>query len=476
LEISKKFKKYVIIFTKWTSMFLIYCNNYGLFIVFVNCFYGRVNLMIALLGFITVCSAVVLIMKKTMEPMPALILVPTITGLIGGFGLDTFKFIVKGLISVAPMGTMFVFATLFFGLIIDAGTVRPIIRLIFRWVGHDPVKICLGTGILAMMVHMDGNGAVTFLITVPAMMPLFDALGMRRTTLATIIALSAGLMNTEPWAGTAQRAMVALHLTPADLWTPLLIPLIAGAICVLGIDYYLGVCERRRIGNIKLDSDFSFQDTMNEEEKRFARPKLAPVNMILVVVTIGALISGKIPPVVAFMLALSVALLINYPKVKDQKDIMNRHAKNALLMAGIVFATGALVGVMSSTGMITAMANAIVSVVPNSLGQHMALFVGIIGMPASLIFDPSSFYFGVLPVLAEAGQSYGVPAVEVARAGFLGQMNMGFPISPLTGGTFLLIALAGLDLGEHQKKTFPWAFGVTMVMLAVAIAIGAVSA
>lgn len=97
--------------------------------------------MIALLGFITVCSAVVLIMKKVMEPVPALILVPTITGLLGGFGLDTFKFIVKGLISVAPMGTMFIFATLFFGIIIDAGTVKPIIRMIFRLVGRDPVKI-----------------------------------------------------------------------------------------------------------------------------------------------------------------------------------------------------------------------------------------------------------------------------------------------------------------------------------------------
>ncbi|MGE1064419.1 CitMHS family transporter [Megasphaera paucivorans] len=391
--------------------------------------------MIALLGFITVCSAVVLIMKKVMEPVPSLILVPTITGLLGGFGLDTFKFIVKGLISVAPMGTMFIFATLFFGIIIDAGTVKPIIRMIFRLVGRDPVKICVGTGILAMMVHMDGNGAVTFLIAVPAMMPLYDALGMRRTTLATIIALSAGLMNTEPWAGTAQRAMVSLHLTPADLWTPLLIPLIVGGICILAVDYYLGVCERKRIGEINLaGGSLEFQDMDTEEEKRFVRPKLAPVNMLLVVITIGSLISDKIPPVVAFMLALSVALLINYPKVKDQKDIMNKHAKNALLMAGIVFATGALVGVMSNTGMITAMANAIVSVVPTSLGQHMALFVGIIGMPASLLFDPSSFYFGVLPVLAEAGVSYGVPAVEVARAAFLGQMNMGFPISPLTGG------------------------------------------
>ncbi len=438
--------------------------------------YRRVYRMIALLGFITVSAAVILIMKKWMEPVPALILVPTITSLLGGFGWQTGDFILKGIKDVAPMGTMFIFATLFFGIIIDAGTIKPIIRLIFRFVGKDPVKICIGTGILAMLVHMDGNGAVTFLITVPAMLPLFDALGMRRTTLATIIALSAGIMNTEPWAGTAQRCMVALKLTTADLWTPLLVPLAVGALSILVIDYRLGVMERKRIGEIQLADNIGFQDDVPEEMKRFERPKLAKYNMILVLVTIGSLISGKVPPVVAFMLALSLALLLNYPKVQDQKDIMNLHAKHALLMAGIVFATGALVGVMSSTGMITAMAQAIVSVVPAAFGKHIALFVGIIGMPASLLFDPSSFYFGVLPVLAEAGVSYGVPAVEVARAAFLGQMNMGFPISPLTGGTFLLVALAGIDLGEHQKKTFPYAFLVTLIMLAVSIAIGVVSA
>lgn len=432
--------------------------------------------MISLLGFITVGTAVILIMKNKMAPIPALILVPTITSLVGGFGLQTSKFILKGIIDVAPMGTMFIFATLFFGIIIDAGTVKPIIRGIFKAVGHDPVKICVGTGILAMMVHLDGNGAVTFLITVPAMIPLYDALGMRRTTLATIIALSAGLMNTEPWAGTAQRAMVALKLTTADLWAPLLIPFVVGGICILMIDYYLGMQEKKRIGQITNIETIEFNDTTTEEKKRFERPKLVKVNLLLVIITIGALISGKVVPVVVFMVALTLVLIINYPDVKDQKDVLDAHAKEALLMCGIVFATGALVGVMSSTGMITAMAQTLVNIIPLSLGKHIALFVGIAGMPASLLFDPSSFYFGVLPVLAEAGQSFGIPGVEVARAAFLGQMNMGFPISPLTGGTFLLIALAGLDLGEHQKKTFPWAFGVTIVMLIVSIAIGAVTA
>lgn len=54
-------------------------------------------------------------------------------------------------------------------------------------------------------------------------------------------------------------------------------------------------------------------------------------------------------------------------------------------------------------------------------------------------------------------------------------MTLGFPISPLTASTFLLIGLAGVDLGEHQKKTIPWLWGISLVMLVVAIITGAVA-
>lgn len=266
--------------------------------------------MIALLGFITVGSAVVLIMKNKMDPIPALIIIPVITCILSGFGGQTSKFIINGVLDVAPMGTMFIFATLFFGIIIDAGTLNPIIRKIFKIVGKDPIKIVLGTGILAMMVHLDGNGAVTFLIAIPAMLPLFDAVGMRRTTLATVVALSAGLMNTEPWAGTAQRCTVALKLTTAQLWKPLIIPFIVGAICILFIDYRLALQEKRRIGEIDLSNNEIFDLEIDEEKKKIERPKLFIVNIAIVLLTIGVLISGKVTPAIAFMVALALVLII----------------------------------------------------------------------------------------------------------------------------------------------------------------------
>ena len=99
----------------------------------------------------------------------------------------------------------------------------------------------------------------------------------------------------------------------------------------------------------------------------------------------------------------------------------------------------------------------------------LCLIIGIIGMPASLLFDPDSFYYGVLPVLAQTAEGFGVAGVDVGRAAILGQMTIGFPVSPLTASTFLLVGLSGVDFGEHQKKTIPLAWLVSLVMVVVAI-------
>ena len=69
---------------------------------------------------------------------------------------------------------MFVFAILFFGIVTDAGMLDPIIDRILATVGTRPTRIVMGTALLALLVHLDGSGAVTFLITIPAMLPLMS--------------------------------------------------------------------------------------------------------------------------------------------------------------------------------------------------------------------------------------------------------------------------------------------------------------
>lgn len=423
--------------------------------------------MVAALGFITIIVLLAVIMTKKMSPLVALISVPVITALIGGHGLKIGTYINDGVKSIAPTGTMFIFAILFFGILTDAGTFQPIIDKILKIVGKDPIRIAIGTAILAMIVHLDGSGAVTFLVTVPAMLPLYEALGMRKTTLATIVALGAGVMNILPWGGPTIRAATSLKIPVTELFNPLLIPVLAGILFVLFVAFKLGRDEKRRLGNIE-NIDI---DTNNLGEKKESRNFI--VNILTIIAAIVVLVSGKLSPTVVFMIAFCISIIINFPSVKDQKERVDAHAKAALMMASILFAAGAFIGIMQKSGMITEMSTVIVKTIPQSLGSYMAVITGIIGMPASLLFDPDSFYFGVLPVLATTAQEFGSSAIAVGRAAILGQMTTGFPVSPLTASTFLLVGLTGVELGEHQKKTIPYAFLTTIVMLIVAIVTGA---
>lgn len=431
--------------------------------------------MLALLGLITIIVLLFLVMSKKASPVVALIIVPVVTALIGGFGANVGTFMADGIKSISGTGVMFIFAILFFGVLNDAGTFDPIIKKIIKIVGVDPVKICVGAAVLAMLIHLDGSGAVTFLVTIPAFLPIFEKVGMRKSTLATIAAIAAG-SNILPWSGPVIRATSALNASsPTSFFGPMLIPVIVGMIAAIVISAHLGKKEKDRIGVEALAKIESIEEQPSTEVSELARPKLFVVNILLIVVAIGTLISGILPAVAVFMIAFCIALVINYPSVDEQKKRINAHAKDALMMASVLFAAGAFTGIMTNSGMIKAMADALVSVIPSSVASLLPLIVGVLGMPLSLLFDPDSFYFGVLPVLASTAQQVGVDPLAVGHAAIAGQMTTGFPISPLTPATFLLIGMCGVDLGEHQRKTIPYAYLVSIVILIVAIVTGAVT-
>ncbi len=431
--------------------------------------------MLATLGFLSVVLLLVAVMTKKLTPAVALIAVPTVMALIGGFGFEVGGFITNGIKTIAPTGVMFIFAILFFGVLSDAGTFDPIIKKIIKAVGNDPVKIAVGTAVLAMIVHLDGSGAVTFLVTIPAVLPLYDAVGMSRSSLATVVALAAGTMNIVPWGGPTLRAATSLNVPVTELFNPVLIPVIAGLIFVLVIAGFIGKKEKARIGNIALANVEHANSEANPEKLKLHRPKLFAVNILLIIGAIGIMISNLLPPQVVFMFAFCLAVVINYPNVKEQRERVDAHAKEALMMASVLFAAGAFTGIMKDTGMITAMSEVIVGLIPTSMGRFLPVVTGVLSMPMSLLFDPDSFYFGVMPVLTSTASQFGVDPIMVGRAAILGQMTTGFPVSPLTASTFLLIGLAGVDLGDHQKKTIPYAFLVTIVMLTVAIVTGVIT-
>jgi CitMHS family citrate-Mg2+:H+ or citrate-Ca2+:H+ symporter len=426
--------------------------------------------MLTIVGAASIALLLALILFRVTSVIVALTLVPVAAGLVAGFGAELGSFALAGIQSVAATAALLAFAVMFFGVMNDAGLFAPLIAGVIRITRQDPLRVVIGTAVIAMIAHLDGAGAATFLVTVPAMLPIYDRLKMDRLTLTCTVALAAGTMNVVPWGGPTGRAATALQVGMSDLFNPLIPAVVAGLAAVFGFAALLGSRERRRV-------QVARQVLGNPVADRGAKsPALRSrwwFNLALTIASLAALLLEILPLAVIFMIAFAVALIVNFPSVDDQRERLNAHGSSAMQMVTIVLAAGMFTGIMTKSGMLGAMATALVQSLPNAWLQHLPVVTAVASMPLSLAFDPDSFYFGVLPILGSASQAAGVAGIEVGRAAILGQMTTGFPVSPLTPATFLLLGLAGVDLGDHQRRTIPYAFAVTLIMTAVALLTGA---
>ena len=427
--------------------------------------------MLAIIGLVAIAALLLMVMTQRVSSLAALVIVAIGVALACGYGLGTGKLILVGIEKIAPVAGMFIFAILFFGVMSDAGLLDPIIRRIIAIVGNKPARITVGTAALALLIHLDGSGAVCFLITIPAMLPLYDALRMDRRVLACCASLAAGV-NFLPWTGPTIRASAALGLPVGDIFNPMIPVQAVGLTFVFAAAWWLGKREERRLGLHLAGAEIASTPQLPLGDPLIRRPHLFWINLVLALTVMAVMVSGLVEPIVVFMTGLVLALLINYPNADDQRMRIEAHARSALLMAGVLFAAGAFTGVMNGTGVIKALATEAVALVPTGAGSHIPFALGLLSMPLSLMFDPDSFYFGVLPVVAEVAKPFGVPPVQVAQAALLGQMTTGFPVSPLTPATFLVAGLSGIDLGAHQRFTIPWLFAASVLMTFAAVLFG----
>ena len=431
--------------------------------------------MLAFLGLSMVVVFTYLIMAKRLSPIVALIVVPVVFSIIAGFALTTDKMMLDGIKMVAPSAALLLFAILFFGVLFDAGLFDPMIKTILRVVNGNPVKIAVGTAILSLTTALDGDGTTTYMITCAAMLPLYKRIGMNPMILATVAMLSLSIMSgMTPWGGPATRAIAALGLDAGEYFVPLLPTMIGGAMWVVFTAFLLGRAERRRIGNIQLQSgggDCYIKAIL--EDTQHKRPKLAYVNLLLVVAVMVALVMGIMHSAILFLIGFVLALVINYPQLDIQKERILAHSGNAMTVVLLVFAAGIFAGIFSGTKMVDALAQTLVDWIPPSWGHLFPLVVAITSMPLTFVLSNDAYYFGVVPILANAAAAYGIHPVEIARASILGQ-----PVhlmSPLVASTLLLVGMVDRDLGDFQKATLKWAVLTSLVITALALLTGALT-
>jgi CitMHS family citrate-Mg2+:H+ or citrate-Ca2+:H+ symporter len=433
---------------------------------------------LTLLAYAMIIVFMALIMTKRMSVLTALTLVPIAFGVIGGFGSQLGPMMLDGIKALAPTGVMLTFAILYFCIMIDAGLFDPVVRLVVRLVHGDPVKIVVGTAALALFVSLDGDGSTTYLITTTAMLPLYLRLNMDRLVLASVIMQAGGVMNILPWGGPTARAATALNLDMSEVFPPLVPAMIVGAAWVLFVAWVLGRSERKRLGVLSESTLGDVHATLEidgqaaEADESIRRPKLVWINLLLTVALLVLLVAGLFPLPVLFLVAFAVALWINYPTLEEQKARISANAGNALTVVAVIFAAGIFTGILSGTKMIDAIANSVVTLVPPSLGPHLAVITGILSMPFTFFISNDAFYFGVVPILSQAAEAYGISPAEIARASLVGQpVHL---LSPLVPSTFLLVGLAKVEFGDHQKFTIKWAVATSLIMLLVNLAAGVI--
>jgi CitMHS family citrate-Mg2+:H+ or citrate-Ca2+:H+ symporter len=249
-----------------------------------------------------------------------------------------------------------------------------------------------------------------------------------------------------------------------------------GLTFVFAVSWWLGTREQRRLDAQQTAAGprhaTAAARSLTPDQQANRRPRLFWVNVLLTLTGVAVMVGGFVDPAVMFMLGTAVALVINYPAADLQRARIDAHARAAFMMAAILLAAGAFTGILKGSGMLSAMATSAVHAVPPAMAGHLPFVLGLASMPLSLLFDPDSFYLGALPVIAEVGQTLGVPPIQIGQAALLGQMTTGFPVSPLTPATFLIVGLIGIDLGEHQRFTMPWLFAASVVMTMAAVLFG----
>ncbi|MEU3007653.1 citrate:proton symporter [Streptomyces sp. NPDC007020] len=482
--------------------------------------------MLTILGFAMIATFLVLIMTKKMSPIAALVLIPALFCVAVGQGARLGDYVIEGVGNLAPTAAMLMFAIVYFGVMIDVGLFDPIVRGILRFCQADPMRIVVGTAVLAAVVSLDGDGSTTFMITVSAMYPLYKRLKMSLVVMTGVAATANGVMNTLPWGGPTARAATALKLDASEIFVPMIPALAMGLLAVFVLAYALGIRERKRLGTLTLGEAPAREpeqetvpvgiggtsgtggtgrkdrlrkgaaaspggtgtgapapaggtEDQHGDDEEFQgldpnRPTLRPglywFNAGLTAALLTAMILELMPIPVLFLLGAALALTVNFPHMPDQRARIAAHADNVLNVSGMVFAAAVFTGVLTGTGMVEHMADWVVGAVPEAMGPHMAIVTGLLSLPLTYFMSNDGFYFGVLPVLAEAGAAHGVSPLEIARASLAGQaLHMS---SPLVPAVYVLVGMAKVEFGDHTRFTVKWAVLTSLVVLAAGILFG----
>lgn len=439
--------------------------------------------MLSLIGLLVIFVIVALLISGRITPVVGLVLVPIAGAFIAGFNFKEIGgFFNSGIESVMSVVIMFIFAILFFGIMQDAGVFDPLINRMIAVSRGNIIAVAVATVVIAAIAQLDGSGASTFLITIPALLPLYQRLKMSPYLLLLLVGTSASIVNMVPWGGPLGRTAAVLGVDVTELWRPLIKIQIIGLVLLMGLAVILGMREKRLIAKRAARNEDPSEEVNptfappeeNGKAASLRRPKLLWANVLIALSVIGLLVWGIVPAGFTFMIGVSIALPLNYRTVSEQMDRIKDHAPNALLMAAIILAAGSFLGILNGTNMLDSIATDLVKVLPAFIIPYLHIIIGVFGVPFDLLLSTDAYYFALLPIVDQVVTGFGVSSLSAAYAMIVGNI-IGTFVSPFSPALWLALGLAGLEMGKHIRYSFMIMWGFSIVILIISIALGVIT-
>ena len=431
--------------------------------------------MLALIGFLIIIVMMLLIFKSKALPAFCFAVLPIIGALICGFSLtDISDFIGKGVGSTWQTAILFIFSVTYFGIMNDAGLFDKLVDGLVKKAGKNITLILIFTSIIAMIGHIDGAAATTYLITIPTMLPIYKKMHIRPTVLLLLCGAATGIMNLVPWGGPTIRAATTANVDATELWIKMIPMQVFGLVSLIGIAIFLGMVETKRLAKLGIVASDTEDDACGENavDMSLKRPKLLWFNLIFTIILIIALVDKWLPTYAVFMVGTIIVLAVNYPDPQLQQKRIQAHAPSSIMLTVTLLCAGIFLGVMTQTGMVLEMSKVLINALPVGLQRYLHYIVGALGAPLGMVLGPDPYYYGIMPIIGQIVAPFGVSLDAVGRAMLIGE-NVGLSVSPVIPPTFLAIGLAGVDLKEHIKFSFLplWALSVVMMLFAIVVGI-----
>ncbi len=428
--------------------------------------------MLALIGFTLMIILMIVLIKSWVSPPVAFIGLPLIAAVIAGFSVaDIGGFIGDGMKSMLSTAVLFVFSISYFTLMDEIGLFDPIINTLTKRAGKNIWMVVIALLLTTFVAHLDGSGATTFLIVVPAFLPIFKRLGMRKEALLAMMCGPYAVMNILPWGGPTMRAATVAEVETGDLYA-FIIP---GVLCLIAcafLNAFLITTNEKRHGLNPEESNDNSQK--HQEEKSEKRTWRYWFNLVVTLIMLAFLfLDTPMPLYSIFMIAYAIVLVVNFPNTKTQNSKIKSLGQNAMVMTVTLFSVGIFMGVISGTGMVEAMANTIVSVLPEAMAPHMHWFMALFSVPLMMILGTDAFYYALLPIIMGVVAPFGV-AAEAVAATFLLTATYGTPVSPSVAAVYVGLGLADLSIGDHIKYALKFVWPMSILVLIGATILGVV--